>query len=404
MLTDSLSPPRVALFPDTFHEANGVATLSRELTDFATHREWPLLLVRGGHHTRSSRNGSLETLELKRGPASFSVDKGLYCDPLLTRYKQVVLERLRDFKPDLVHITGPGDLGFLGLLVAHTLRIPLVASWHTNLHEYISRRLDRGLQLVPKTLRARAADKAEQQTLRGLLRFYRTARFVLAPNQDLVDLLQSKTGRPAFLMPHGVDLNGYRPVPPHSNGVRPFCIGYVGRLTTEKNVRSFVDIERKLAAAGEHNFRFLIVGEGGQQNWLRRHLTNAEIPGVLRGQQLAAAYSQMDAFLFPSSTDTFGLVILEAMASGVPVILSPAPGERVGIQDGITGLLSDDFAASLRRLMHDAALRNSIAQAARDFALAHSWTSVFEQLYRTYAKGLLLPDTRRAEKEALVRA
>ena len=77
------------------------------------------------------------------------------------------------------------------------------------------------------------------------------------------------------------------------------------------------------------------------------------MPGVLRGAELAAAYQRMDCFVFPSLTDTFGLVILEAMASGVPVILSPETGARVGVQDGVSGLLSQDFTASLQRLMHD---------------------------------------------------
>ncbi len=388
MQTSLNSPLRVALFTDTFHEANGVATLSRQLAEFAQSRELPFLVARGGEQTILTRDGSLETLELKRGVASFRIDKSLYCDPLLMRHRQFVKNRLLAFKPDLVHITGPGDLGFLGLWAAHVLRVPLVASWHTNLHEYLARRLDRLLNLTPQKVRNSASSALERQSLRGLLRFYRAARFILAPNKPLVDLLHAKTGRPAFLMAHGVDLAGYTPTPRAGNGHHPFRIGYVGRLTTEKNVRFLVELERRLMAAGEHNFKFLIVGEGGQQKWLRKHLRSAEIPGVLRGKELAAAYSRMDAFVFPSRTDTFGLVILEAMASGVPVILAPETGERVGIEDGVSGFLSRDFAASLRRLMHNQPLRLDMGSAARAFANANSWHMVFEKLYRTYAQGL----------------
>ena len=200
-------------------------------------------------------------------------------------------------------------------------------------------------------------------------------------------------------MPHGVDLKAYRPA--HRKDCdRPFCIGYVGRLTTEKNVRFFPDLERKLLAAGEQNFKFLIVGEGGQQKWLQKHLHNAELPGVLQGEALAAAYRRMDAFVFPSRTDTFGLVILEAMASGVPAILTPETGKRVGIEDGVSGFLTEDFPASLQRLMHDCALRRAMSSAAREFASRCSWHGVFGQLYRTYAQGLAIKDTRRAHKEA----
>lgn len=362
--------------------------MSRHLAEFAQHRDLPFLVVCGGEQTSLTRDGSLEILELKRGAAAFRLDKNLYCDPLLMRHRQLVINQLVAFKPDLVHITGPGDLGFLGLWAAHSLKVPMVASWHTNLHEYLSLRLNRTFIPIPQELCDRMARVVERQSLRGLVRFYRTARFVLAPNQAMIDLLKVRTGKPAFLMEHGVDPDEFRPGLHASNGNRPFCIGYVGRLTTEKNVRVFVDLERELLAAGEQDYKFLLVGEGGQHRWLRKHLQKAELPGVLRGEDLAAAYRRMDVFVFPSRTDTFGLVILEAMASGVPVILAPETGRRIGIQDHVSGFLSDNFPMSIRCLMHDPGLREAMSSAARQFANGRCWQSVFERLYRTYAEGL----------------
>ena len=396
MPTASQRPPRVALFTDTFYEANGVGTLSRHLARFAQDRELPFLVVRGGDKTTHTTDGTLQTLELKRGPAAFPLDKSLYCDPFLMRHKKVVLNQLAEFKPDLVHITGPGDLGFLGLWLSHVVHVPLVASWHTNLHEYLARRMDRALHLLPKKLRDNAARFAERESLRGLLRFYRTARFTLAPNRAMVDLLEARTRNPAFLMQHGVDLSEYFPGANNERLTRPFCIGYVGRLTTEKNIRELAEIERRLVDAGERNYQFLIVGEGGQQGWLSRNLQRVEFAGVLRGKALAEAYSRMDAFVFPSRTDTFGLVILEALASGIPVILTPETGSRVGIEDGVSGFLSQDFAVSLRRLIHDPGLRLTMGCAARKLAKSMSWSAVFEELYRTYAEGMALSDKRRA--------
>ena len=204
-------PARIAYFADTFFEANGVGTLSRELADFAKARNYPFLVVRGGDKTEFSKEGSLETLELKRGAASFPVDKTLYFDPLLMRHKQLVIKHLQRFQPDLIHLTGPGDIGFLAVRVAHELKMPSVASWHTNVHEYLSRRLQTALNLLPSDLCKKAAQMIEQQTLRGLLRFYRSARFTLAPNQAMVDVLHASTRRPAYLMLHGVDLKRYWP-------------------------------------------------------------------------------------------------------------------------------------------------------------------------------------------------
>jgi phosphatidylinositol alpha 1,6-mannosyltransferase len=156
-------------------------------------------------------------VEIKRGPAAFPLDHDLSCDPFLSRYKNWVTAQVRPFQPDLVHITGPGDIGILGLWVAHTLRVPLVASWHTNLHEYAGRRLNKLLRDLPDAWRERVSATAEEQSLRACLRFYGLARFLLAPNEAMVHLLHERTGKPAFLMAHGVDTETFspqRPLPP----------------------------------------------------------------------------------------------------------------------------------------------------------------------------------------------
>jgi phosphatidylinositol alpha 1,6-mannosyltransferase len=382
--------PRVALFADTFHEANGVATLCRQFTAYAAGRELPFLCVRGGSRTHLTSEGSLTTLELKRSLVSFPVDYGLHFDPLLSRYKRDVVGQVRSFQPDLIHITGPGDFGILGWWVAHTLGIPWVASWHTNLHEYTGRRLEKLFSFLPRSWQNRIAASGERRALKELLRFYRRPAFLLAPNEAMVELLHSRTGKPAYFMPHGVDLEQFSPVlrsPPR----HPFTIGYVGRLTPEKNVRMFVDLERGLAAGSQHDFRFLLIGEGSEREWLIRHLRNAHLPGVLRGKALAEAFAGMDAFMFPSETDTFGLVLLEAMASGVPVIVSPEAAARIGVQDGVEGLVArdkKDFVEGVLRLRDDAVLRDEIGSAARQLACDKDWSGVFEQLYETYTKGL----------------
>ena len=122
-----MSSLRVALFTDSFDEANGVATFSQEFAAFARQQEIPFLCVRSGVRTQSIYDQSLTTLELKRSLAAFPLDYELRCDPLLSRYKNWVTAQLRMFRADLVHITGPGDFGILGFWAAHSLGIPLVA-------------------------------------------------------------------------------------------------------------------------------------------------------------------------------------------------------------------------------------------------------------------------------------
>ncbi|MGA7411802.1 MAG: glycosyltransferase [Bryobacteraceae bacterium] len=393
------SSMRVALFTDSLFETNGVATLSQQLTRFAQNSERPFFCAYGGERTTVTDNGSLRIMELPRSLAAFPVDKGMYCDPLrVFRYRKHVVEELISFKPDLVHITGPGDLGWLGLWAAHTLDIPVVASWHTNLHEYLSRRLLKFCRLAPTPWREKIAGSAEHQSLRGLMRFYRMARFYLAPNAGTVELLQQRLApRPAYIMAHGVDLDNFSPAlcPP---GKRPFRIGYVGRLTAEKNVRAFADLERRLLAAGK-DFEILMVGDGGESHWLKKNLRRVQLPGTLRGAELASAFASMDVFVFPSQTDTFGLVVLEAMASGVPVAVSPETGARIGFREGVHGLSDGDYANNVLALLNDEKLRRKMGAEARIFACSHSWRSVFEQLYETYVEGLTLSNHLRAEQQ-----
>ena len=385
-----MRPVRVALFSDAFLEANGVATLSREFTAFAERREIPFFCVHSGARTQVTRRRPLTKLELKRGLAAFRLDHDLYCDPLLSRYRNQVIAQLRQYDADLVHITGPGDVGILGFWVAHCLGIPLVASWHTNLHEYAGRRLDKLLSFAPGRWRQRISREAEHQSLRACVKFYRLARFLFAPNQTMVDLLEERTGKPAFLMPHGVDTELYSPGRRRGTS-GSFCIGYVGRLTPEKNVRLLVELEKSLRASGQNNFRFVVVGEGGEREWMKKNLKCGEFPGILRGEALAEAFANMDVFVFPSRTDTFGLVLLEAMASGVPVVVSPETGGRVGVRHGVTGFLAGDLSSlthSIVRLMTSEARRREMSCAAREFARSKTWCGVFEQLYRSYEAGL----------------
>ncbi len=206
----------------------------------------------------------------------------------------------------------------------------------------------------------------------------------------MVNLLQERTGKPAYLMAHGVDPELFS-IRRRRRRSGPFCIGYVGRLAPEKNVRLFVDLERSLLAAGETNFRLMIVGEGNERNWLRKNLRHGETPGILRGEALAEAFADMDVFVFPSQTDTFGLVLLEAMASGVPVVVSPRTGARVGVRDGITGFHAEDLASftkSVLCLLNSEGLQQKMSCEARLFGSSRAWDGVFEQLYRTYQLGL----------------
>ena len=406
-----LRAPRVAFLPDSFSEVNGVAHTARQFTRWAACTGNPFLCVYGDSggsngKARLLEQGALQTLELPRGFASFALDKDLRYDPLFARHGARVVETLRAFRPDIIHITGPSELGMLGALFAHRLGVPLAASWHTNVHEYAARRSWRLLRRLPPALRAPAAARIERSAFRATIRFYRMARVLFAPNPELCAMLGGATGRPCLLMPRGVDAQLFHPdrrtaPPTGKSGV--WTLGYVGRLSVEKNVALLARVASALRERGLHHVRFLIVGQGLEEPALRLAVPTALFTGVLRGEALAEAYANMDCFLFPSHTDTFGNVVLEAMASGVPAIVTPdgGPGHlvRASESDGLAaGLVASDagFADAVESMLGDRKRLAAMSARARAYAEQQSWDAVFAGVYAGYALAL----TARAEEKS----
>jgi len=378
--------PRVAFFSDSYHGVDGVATTCRNIVTTARRRGLPFLAVHAAERNSHTQDGSLEILELVRGPVSFSLDLHLRFDLLFTRHYDYVLRAVREFRADIVHITGPGDVGITGARVAHALGLPLVASWHTNLHEFAAKRLWKFASLLPEAPRHQLTSLAQKYVLWACLRFYRIARATLAPNREHMLMIGTKTGKPVFPMHRGVDSHLFSPLKRVACD-RIFRLGYVGRLRPEKNVRFLAKIEDSLQRDGLGHYRFLIVGDGSERNWLQRNLRQADFTGELYGEALARAYADMDLFLFPSETDTFGNVIMEAMASGTPAVVTSKGGPKYQVQDGVTGFVAadeQDFIAKVKETMISPRLHRSLRMASRAAASRRSWEKVLEELREAY--------------------
>ncbi|HEX3472435.1 MAG TPA: glycosyltransferase [Silvibacterium sp.] len=380
--------PRVAYFPDSFHEVNGVAHTSRQFEAFARRHALPFLCVRAGDRKpRLLVEGQLQTLELRRGFLAFALDKDLSFDPGFIRHLSLIARALREFRPDIIHITGPSENGILGAALANHLHLPLAASWHTNVHEYAAKRSHWLLRHLPEARKPGAALAIERAALFASASFYSIARILFAPNPGLCQLLEKETGRPCLLMQRGVDTQLFSPAHRQRQpGDDAFVLGFVGRLSIEKNVALLAQIQQQLTSLGIADFRFLIVGQGAEEGWLRQHLPGAEFPGVLRGEALSRAYANMDLFVFPSHTDTFGNVVLEALASGVPAIVTPDGGPPSIVREGETGCIArdEDFAATIASILSDPALHTRMRHAARADGLSTSWDGVFEAVYDGY--------------------
>ena len=378
--------PRVALFCETFHEINGVALTVRQLVAFAKQHNLPLLAIHGGKNPGVEEQGSVRRIELRRARMSIPIESDLEYDLFFWRYKNQIRKEMEAFQPDVIHITSPGELGQLGVYFSRKLKIPLVASWHTNFHQFVARRLQKVLGVFPKKVSQPTVAWSEDGALRLLLWFYSRATVTLAPTAAQVAWLQGMLHRPSFLMPRGVDGQLFHPRKrTFRDGL--LRLGFVGRITPEKGVRRFQEIERALEAAGHREFRILFVGAGSEVDWLKAHLKHGEFLGVLRGEELASAYANMDLFVFPSKTDTFGNVIQESAASQVASLVTNEGGPQYLVVSGVTGEIArsdEDFLGKVVAMCGDRDRLRMMGNAAREKVYGASWDNAFELTYRAY--------------------
>lgn len=387
--------PRVAYFPDSFHEVNGVAHTSRNFAAFARSRGMPMLVVRAGAPPKPGKRsktrrvppeGSVEALELGRSPLAVQMERDLYFDPLFFRYSTLISETVRNFRPDVIHITGPSELGIFGAYFAWKLKVPLVASWHTNVHEYAARRMNWLTRNVSRSLGHKLEHLVERASLKAVARFYHIPSVLYAPNPELCATLERAVGKPFHLMQRGVETGIFTPVQrTRTADDNQIVLGYVGRLSIEKNVALLPKIDAALRARGIEA-KWLIVGHGAEDDMLRSSLHHVEMAGVLRGEALAAAYANMDLFIFPSHTDTFGNVVLEALSSGVPAIVTPNGGPASIVRDGETGRIAadEDFATAIAETLADPERFAAMRSAARRYAMQCSWDAVFRRVIAAY--------------------
>src|SRR5260370_40708350 len=198
--------PRVAYFPDSFHEVNGVAHTSRNFLGYAQRHGLPFLCVRAGTREMSFEQvGELRTLELRRSRGSVRMEKDLEFDTVFWRLGGVLRRELEGFRPDVIHITGPSELGMFGACFAWEMGVPLAASWHTNLHEYAARRMTWLTGRMAESRGAAIEGGVEAGMLWATSQVYKMGGVLFAPDDELFRMLERTTGRPCLLRVRGVD-------------------------------------------------------------------------------------------------------------------------------------------------------------------------------------------------------
>lgn len=247
------------------------------------------------------------------------------------------------FQPDAVHIATEGPLGWIVRRWCLRTRRPFTTSFHTRFPEYLRARTG-----LPEALGYAV-----------LRRFHRTAATTMAATPRLATELERRGFGRVRVWGRGVDTNLFRPRARNPNPDRPLWLT-VGRVAVEKNLAAFLALDLP--------GRKMVVGDGPAREVLRRRYSNAEFPGARVGRELARTYAEADVFVFPSRTDTFGNVMLEALACGVPVAAYPVPGPLDVVGDAPeAAVLDEDLGkAALAALRLD-------RYACRAFAERHSW-------------------------------
>jgi len=316
----------------------------------------------------------------------------------------LIRKEIKKFRPDVIHITSPGELGQLGVYLTRELKIPLVASWHTNFHQFAARRLQKLIGFLPPGVARPMVSWSQERGLGILLWFYRFAAVTLAPTAQQVEWLGKELRRPSFLMPRGVDSEQFHPRRRTANDQR-LRFGFVGRVTPEKGVRLLVQIEKALLAKGVADFEMIVVGDGSEVNWLQKRMQHGVFTGVLRGDDLAQAYANMDVFVFPSRTDTFGNVVQEAAASQVPSVVTNEGGPQHLVVSGTTGYVAatnQEFILKVVELASDAEKRQRMGAAARERVSGISWDAAFDLTYAAYRHCQTTVPVTRAAKAMLL--
>jgi glycosyltransferase involved in cell wall biosynthesis/predicted metal-dependent phosphoesterase TrpH len=292
-----------------------------------------------------------------------------------------LIETLADGDYDLIHVATPGPAGVAAALTSRIAGIPLVASHHTEFVDYA---------------RLRTGDEALAASMgmaMGLL--YRECEIVLSPSNSADSSLEHLGVSPDRVARwiRGVDTSRFSPENrTRSLSERTFDVLYAGRQTREKGIKLLAD-SFEVARRHEPRLRLILAGDGPESGFLRdRFGGSAEYLGWLTGDDLARAYANADAFLFPSRTDTYGQVVVEAQASGLPVVAVAAGGPADLIENCRSGLLCepnpDEIAAKLVRLAQSPTLRARLAGGGMAAARERSWQRSLGQLAAGYSFAL----------------
>jgi phosphatidylinositol alpha 1,6-mannosyltransferase len=288
---------------------------------------------------------------------------------------------LKIFKPDLIHINSPCSLGHAAVIYANKNHIPVVATYHTHFPSYA------------KYYKIKMLEMFSWSYLSSL---YNKCDSVFVPSTAIIDELKLHGFETTEFLPHGVDTKIFNPSFKNEEWKRKIgaenkiVVLYAGRLVWEKDLHTLAD-SYKIISEKRRNVKFVLAGDGPVMDELKELMPEAVFLGFQKGKDLSAAYASSDIFAFPSTTETFGNVTLEAMASKIPPVCAREGGAYGIIQDKVTGLIADprnpeSLSEKLLFLIDNSDKREEISERAYVFAQGQSWEKIFIRLFNRYVE------------------
>lgn len=281
----------------------------------------------------------------------FTLPLPTYSEIRLAIFPRRSLERMiRDFAPDAIHVATEGTIGLSARAICLRQKIPFTTSFHTRFPEYVNARFP----FIPKSV-----------VYRFLRWFHGPATAMMVATPSLKQELETHGFRNVRIWSRGVDVNAFSPAAARElSYTRPIWL-YVGRVAVEKNIEAFLALDLPGTK--------VVIGEGPARARLERAYPDARFLGPKTGEDLVRHYAASDVFVFPSKTDTFGLVMLEALACGVPVAAYPVQGPRDVIGEAPVASLDEDLRLACLRALEIP------REACRAFAVSRSWRACTEQ-------------------------
>ena len=310
----------------------------------------------------------------------------MYPELVVGMPRPALRSRLARFRPDVVHVVNPAVLGAGGIFYARSLDIPVVASFHTHLprylHHYGLGRLEPLAWDILRSFHNQATlNLCISAPIAGQLAAHGVERVEIGWRGGVNSDLFHPRRRSAEMRAR---LTQGRPEAP--------LLIYVGRLGAEKGIELLGSVLPRVPGA-----RLAIVGDGPHRGTLERHFASQPVhfAGYLAGEELASAVASADVMVFPTETDTLGLVLLESMAAGTPVVAANSGGVPEVVEHGRSGLLfapgdAAVAAAAVERVLHDGVTRELVRLAGRRQAEAWSWAAAAEDLRRWYRRAITI--------------